>query len=63
MVKLEKEDLYANFKLMDSISTSNLMFFDKSACFILIFINKELEMCNITHADLIKQLIEMSFGL
>ncbi|KAI0236296.1 DNA topoisomerase 2 [Massospora cicadina] len=95
MAKLEKEDLYTKFKLTDSISTYNLMFFDKKimtefyniclilylknkenmvsklmqeyaklfnqARFILAFINEELEMCNITHADLIKQLIEMAF--
>ncbi|KAI0244673.1 DNA topoisomerase 2 [Massospora cicadina] len=31
------------------------------ACFILAIINEELEMCNVTHANLIKQLIEMAF--
>ncbi|KAI0219608.1 DNA topoisomerase 2 [Massospora cicadina] len=92
MAKLEKEDLDAKFKLTDSISTSNLVCFDKSsrikcyasdeeiltefyniclqfyhmriedlACSILTFINEELEMCNVTHTDLIKRLIENAF--
>ncbi|KAI0243899.1 DNA topoisomerase 2 [Massospora cicadina] len=108
MTKLEKGDLYAKFKLTDSILTSNLVCFDKSGRikryasaeeimtefynihlqfyhkrkedlvskliqdytklsnqnrFILTIINKELEMRNVTHADLIKQLIEMAFDL
>ncbi|KAI0234589.1 DNA topoisomerase 2 [Massospora cicadina] len=105
MAKLEKEDLYAKFKLTDSISTSNLVCFDKSshitytsaeeilikfydiclqfyhkckedlvskliyeytkiynqARFILAFKNEELEMHNVTHNNLIKQLIEIAF--